>query len=775
MFCISIYSFGQITYGLNAETFIQSEHKTFPDYIEISIPDFSFTEKVGEPQIPVKYLRFALPKGMSASDIEITTREKQTFILEKDIFPVQEPIPTKRIEFEQKMTTPLVQIYQSNDPYPANKAEIFNEGLFDGDIPIVTIAVYPIQYFPKDRVVNFYPSIGIVLNYSQSDREVITKRNRGNRLIDYEKILKAKIDNDDAIEDFGLLEDSNQSSTLKSLSADFQYIIVTEDDLKYNFVEFLGWKRRKGIEIGLVTTENISSNYTGDLVSGINDEAGKLRQFLKDQYTNYGLEYALLGGDNNVVPIRYGCGSNNTLHSSPGDFWYYIPADIYFAEFHEDWKVDGDTLYGEITDDTPLGDYESEIYVGRLLCNSGGDIKNWTKKLLLYEMHPGLGDSLYLENAFFIQADQMQRDDDATLIANHMSNFTATIWEEEPSYNSADIPTFPTGAEAIDEINEGYGFISWLAHAGPPGIGIGTKGCNDRFCSDCKYNICALDSWDREGLSSTCIEEDGNGLDNLTNYGKPGIVYTMGCETTPFDLDFYWPSISTNLGQGWTTYSFAGGPAYLGNTRVGWLGPSQDLQLEFADVIDDDNIFNLGQVEAISKGNNTSDKHYLSYTHNLIGCPETEIWTSVPNVFNNVSISENGSSVTVTTNVAGSNICLMDAVYTGSSSYHDLQTGVSSYTFTNVPSQYNVTVTKHDYIPYTVNPETTHIQNVSISNMTVVEGSYIEAGSSVTQDITTGPVSIQSGSYVLLKPEESVTIEGDFTISSGGNFEISFN
>lgn len=487
------------------------------------------------------------------------------------------------------------------------------------------------------------------------------------------------------------------------------------------------------------------------------------------------MEYALLGGDNTVVPIRYGCGSNNIIHIDPQDedYEYYIPADLYFSDFTGDWKVDGDTLYGEISNDDP--DYEAEIYVGRLQCNNSEDILHWTKKLMLYEMHPGLGDSAYLVKSFLIHADHMQAYDDATTTASHMGDFTATIWEEEPSYNSVDIPTFPTGAEAIDEMNEGYGFVSWLAHAGPPGIGIGTKGLNE-FGHNYKYNICALDEWDEDdGQSYSCIEESGNGLDNLTNYNFPGIVYTIGCSTMPFDLDFFYPSISTHLGQGWTTYSYAGGPAYLGNTRVGWVGPSQNLQLEFADVIDDDNIFHLGQVEAISKENNTSSKHFLSYTHNLIGCPETEIWTSVPSVFNNVSISENGSSVTVTTNVTGSSICLMDAVYTGSSSYHDLQTGVSSYTFTNVPSQYVVTVTKHDYIPYIENPETTYIQNVSISNMTVVEGTYIEAGSNVTESISSGPVSIQSGSYILLKPEESVTLEGDFTVSSGGNIEISFN
>lgn len=40
------------------------------------------------------------------------------------------------------------------------------------------------------------------------------------------------------------------------------------------------------------------------MISGINDDAGKLRQFLSDAYQN-GCEYVLLGGDINILPIRY--------------------------------------------------------------------------------------------------------------------------------------------------------------------------------------------------------------------------------------------------------------------------------------------------------------------------------------------------------------------------------------------------------------------------------------------------------------------------------------
>ena len=41
------------------------------------------------------------------------------------------------------------------------------------------------------------------------------------------------------------------------------------------------------------------------------------------------------------------------------------------------------------------------------------------------------------------------------------------------------------------------------------------------------------------------IEESGNGLDNLTNSGKPSIAYSVSCDNTPFDC------LTTKDGNKW--------------------------------------------------------------------------------------------------------------------------------------------------------------------------------------------------------------------------------
>ncbi|HVO72759.1 MAG TPA: C25 family cysteine peptidase, partial [Ignavibacteriaceae bacterium] len=91
-----------------------------------------------------------------------------------------------------------------------------------------------------------------------------------------------------------------QSDILQKVEAPlpfYKYVVITSNALKNSFNKFVEWKKRKGIDIGVVTTEDIYSSYTGDLVSGINDSTGKIRQYLKDGYYSGMTVWALLGGD----------------------------------------------------------------------------------------------------------------------------------------------------------------------------------------------------------------------------------------------------------------------------------------------------------------------------------------------------------------------------------------------------------------------------------------------------------------------------------------------
>ncbi len=169
-------------------------------------------------------------------------------------------------------------------------------------------------------------------------------------------------------------------------------------------------------------------------------------------------------------------------------------------------------------------------------------------------------------------------------------------------------------------MNNRYGFYGWFGHGSPTDVTTMSSNYNKmpRWCFNAE---------DAVEFSSNQVLESQDALDNLTNIDYPAITYSVGCDNTPFD-NYHTDPENYNLAESFTVKNLTGGPAFLGNTRFGWTYSSYKLFQVFADLIEGGNR-HLGVAELISKNNNTHNRHYLSYSHNLIGCPETQIYTSI--------------------------------------------------------------------------------------------------------------------------------------------------
>ena len=388
------------------------------------------------------------------------------------------------------------------------------------------------------------------------------------------------------------------------------------------------------------------------------------------------------------MPIRYGYGYDDEDNST-----WVAPTDLYYSDLTGDWKVDTDTRYGEPSDDDP--DHNPELYVGRVLCNNTAEILKWTKKVLKYEQNPGSFDNNYLAKAFVFHSDQMQDDNQANNLITHFPGFTSTVFEEQPSANSTNTPTFPKGADVVTEMNQNYGINSWFGHGIPNAIVCGTKGYNDNSYQ-VNYAINGLDNYDSDHGYSQIIESN-NSLANLSNYDHLGIVYTVSCYSTPFD-DYRTPQGVRNFGECYLGISDGGGPTFLGNTRAGYVYYSDNLQNEFFDRLFSYYGYynNAGYAEAYSKVDYYN--HYLHLSHNLVGCPETRIWTQKPDELSNVEITDNGSSLTVDANVSHSRICV-SSVDDGVT-FYEVENYVTSHTFNTSVRPLIVTVYCNNHLPY---------------------------------------------------------------------------
>ena len=745
-------------------------------YSSLLFPEMVKIDSAGHPSLPVKYIRLIIPAGAEISDIIINNSPEIKIELKNKLEPVQYPVPISEDNYRPEFKKPEAKIYNSIEVYPENSVKVVDNGIFRQN-KIVTLAIYPCSYLPADNMLLYSESIDFTLIYTlNSSKDIKQVKMKENRYSNNVRLLEHLVENKSDIRSYMMqapltdnetkgktniqLQDIlNPSIILRPMIfVDCDYVIVTSNELASAFDEFMAWKRRKGIRIELVTMEAIRQVYTGDLISGINDDAGKLRQFLADAYNNgNGIEYVLLGGDRSVLPVKNAVLSANV----PFDDKNNVPTDLYFADFDGNWH-NNNGYYGEEGLREGI-DFYPEVFIGRLLVSNIQEVNNWTRKVLKYEKNPGDGDYDYLTKVFFTQADEMQRDNQAGYILSYINWTTqSVVFNETGGYDTQSLPTFPKGKDVIDEFNKNYGLCSFMTHGNYNRIAVATTGMNESPV----YGVFSQDNDSHTGI----INESGNGFDNMTNVDHPSIYYSISCWTMPFDKARV-GSGKRCMGTTFTSISNGGGPAYLGNTRNGFIQQSFGVFTEFVKVISSKFSFHIGIAEAISKLNYEPDK-YIDFSHNLVGCPETEIWTATPLRFDMVRFEHMmfSNNVMIFTGVSGVNICVMSATDNGKS-YYEVRENVSSSTFYNLPESYLITITKHNYIPYISDPNL-YIQNESINTDRYIYGNNIYAGEIVTTAKPRGPAKILNGSNVTLQASVEVNLEGGFEIEKGAGFEI---
>ncbi len=556
-------------------------------YIRMSYPNSRSLEKVGFPELPVFHVFVPLPSNAENIRVTAQARETERMLLDKTVYPVQYARFTDEESLEREFVRLDMQAFaNSNLSKPAAISDVSN---WDGTCKMVGVDLLPVSYDSQNDEYLFSKEIHVTLNY--------------------------------ALPHSGKTGSKASTQTSPKIGLPYyRYCIITSRELEESFLRLAGWQKQKGMEAGILCVEDILSceAIAGDTVSGLYDEAGKVRQYLQYAYKYGGTEYVLFGGDSNVLPIRYG-------ESNGDDIWaidanqLHIPTDFYFSELTSNWKRDGDDVYGEFEDIT---EYRSQLKVGRLLCNTAEEVDNYTDKLLRYEINPGNGDEDYLKRIFLTQADEMQVDNQAEKLASAISDVypEQTIVSCGNGKDTTDMTDY-TGTEIVNMMKERYGYVSWLNHGSPTAICVK----NWKDTSHPHYGVTASSG------DSTVVVETGNGLEKLDNKDYPMIAYTMACSTTPFDGYDENYANRLILGKSFTTGKDYGGPAYIGNTRVGLIDNTYKVQLNFnREIIDNDVAYALNTAKYF----NLSCRHHNALVVNLIGVPNLYVWTETPKRFN---------------------------------------------------------------------------------------------------------------------------------------------
>lgn len=289
---------------------------------------------VGEPLLPSRSIRVLIPYGMEVNGVQVFHGREVKLHGSYYVEPAQMPVP---LGFENRIepTLPDERIYNSYTPFPAR---INSDLLIQSKrgYKILVLNLYPVSYVPAERRLSYFESMTVEVEigratttggelpqrYSAEDKEEIT----------------SIVDNPEAIDTYPQQSSeplAGESSLDPLLS--YQYVIITNEALKnssvaYNWGDLMARKNSRGITTNIVTTEWIYANYSGV------DNQEKIRNFIKDAYTNWGTEYVLLGGCSEIIPPRM-----FWVQSWSGGYTAIMPTDMYYSCLDGTFNYDGDS------------------------------------------------------------------------------------------------------------------------------------------------------------------------------------------------------------------------------------------------------------------------------------------------------------------------------------------------------------------------------------------------------------------------------------------------
>lgn len=745
-FSMRMYDVVEEPFYSDTTIYTEISHKNFQEYFS--------TGDNGAPRLPMKYAYFAVP--LDAYDFKISTT--QTFTESKQlanpIFPVQDYLIGESLSttfFDES-------IYYADEFYPASNATIVSDG-FLGSNHIVTVAINPITYNPISQTLKTTSFI-ITLEYKtgavdDKDNNHRPIRPINDAQINYDmELTKSFVSNPNDVRSLSSKDFSNKPKTTFDFPV-YNYCIITNRKLKPAFDRLVAWKQLKGYNAGVVCIEDILSCLefqNGDDVSNINDDAGKLRSYLQYAYKNGG-KFVLFGGDNTIVPIRYGCNTDN-----PSGLVGLIPTDSYFSDLNSNWDSDSDKFYGEKHNDKI--DFFPELFVGRLLCENAIEVANFTEKLITYEKNPGNGDFSYLTKAFITQSDDMQDMLQGDKFSRELSKGFGirTIFSEIPSYNAPN-PSFPTGTDCINEMNKNYGLFAWFGHGDPGGVCTKSNYVNKNG----HFGILANSQY----LGNHINEGGCNRLDYLLNAKFPTIAISPSCSLAPFDtIPGY--GFRQNMATSFTTGGNYGGPAFVGNTRVAYIDSSYELVIAVTRNLLH-NSDKIGKAVALAKFQTRkgfSDK----LKQNLVGCPELELWTSLPQKFGDIAITRSDKQLSLTgADLTGSSISFFDYT-TGTRNIFKSDSTVC--TIANANPSGAIMIYKHNYIPYFTSLE---MQNGVFDDANYIYATTVSIGRSINSNRTYGDFRFRKGDVATIDAEQQICIYDGTIFENGCDITLKSN
>jgi hypothetical protein len=361
-----------------------------------------------------------------------------------------------------------------------------------------------------------------------------------------------------------------------------------------------------------------------------------------------------------------------------------------------------------------------DAYISRFSAENVVQVENQVMRIMKYETTPVSG--TWFRQASGIASRQGSPADTTrcNLLRDRLLGY---------GYTSVDKLYDITSHQPItNAINAGRGVINYLGHGNEEATAWG-------------FNVPYV--WPLFSVSN---------VQNLSSTNKLPFVFSVACHIGKFS------AVSTCFAEAWlrsgTKEDPKGAIGFYGSSiEQPWIQPTV-AQLEAVDLLVANAKITIGGL--CFNGSCKMIENYpltgpgVFNTWHIFGDAATNVWTITPVNFTSISITDNGSSITVNTGVSGSTITVSST--NNGSSYWNRRDNVSSYTFNTSVRPLYITVTKHNYIPYT-----------AISGGTITSNEYWFGDMKVLGNVTVASgktLTVETGSYLSFNTNISLTVNG---------------
>jgi|GEM_PF-1100729 len=474
------------------------------------IQDFYSYGVPGYPDLPSKIFRVAIPPDVDENKIEIIPLIKEIIPVGKFIIEELPPLTTwidGEIIYAKK-----AEIYSQNNYFPKNVIDFLGYSQMR-KWKIINLKYTPFQYNPATKDLLFIPQVDVIINYEKRGIAAVSQIELSDETMD-ERAKRILMNYEEAQSWYKTAEKAAAPAAV------YDYVIITTASIttasaKLN--DFISFLTRKGFS-PLVVTE---ANYGGLSGQFPNGTAEKIRQWLKDNYLAYGIEYVLLIGN----PDPDDPSQSDTFGDVPmkmcwpqrhEENYKESPTDYFYADLTGNWDLDGDGYFGEYPDDIGVGgvDFLNEVYVGRIPVYS--DIAALDSILTKIINYGDSTDISWRRNALLPMSFSDSSTDGAYLaeamISNYLDSNYFSPWRMymQGSMCSGGDSSFVSDEELVGGKTKArwestdYGMVWWWGHGSQTVAYVGYEGC---------------------GWGTILASSDALSLDN----DHPSFVYQCSC------------------------------------------------------------------------------------------------------------------------------------------------------------------------------------------------------------------------------------------------------